>query len=584
MEGVPFAAAVFFSSSPLSTGFPMLVLGISDLDHDTAAFLLGSDGPIAAVEEDKLTRSATAGIPQTAIDRCLNQAGARVERLASTGVACRPKRAWLRDEGDRQTAFVSLASGPGMHDSQDTLFRKLNQLRQLRRSLGASTPLINFEHHLCHAASAFYASDFDRALVLTLDHCGDMWSGLVAAGEGTRLEPIRPMRFPNSLGWFYSRVTEALGFRPGRDEHKVQWMSKEGSPQFLPVFRKLFERGADGLPRLDMKYVTTGQSGRTMLSPDILEELGMGTSAISPHSRLRADIARSAQDFLQEAVAGIAETYRLKTNSRNLAVAGGVFLNVLLARALEKCTGFERVFVQPVAGNPGTALGAAYLARQRLKPDSPRQPLNHLYLGPGLDDAAIKGVLDNCKTIYRYLPSEKQLLEETARLLRDEKIVAWCQGRLEFGHRALGNRSIVASPFSPYVTENLNRYVKHREDFHPFGLSVPAEDSSLLFDCTPNARFMSSVGSLSEAAPEGLRRFAFNGGSARVHVVERQVSPRFWSLLKVFGQGSPAPVLLNTSFNLFGEPLVCDPRDAIRSFYCSGIDALVLENFLIIKP
>jgi carbamoyltransferase len=562
----------------------MLVLGVSDFDHDTAACLMGADGPIAAVEEDKLTRAAAAGIPQMAIALCLEEAGSSASSLARIGVACRPKRAWLRDEGGRQTTFVSSHSGPGLRDSQDSLFWKLNQLRELRRSHGPSVPVVNFEHHLCHAASAFYASDFDRALVLTLDQCGDMWSGLAAAGEGTRLSPIRPMRFPNSLGWFYSRVTELLGFRPGRDEHKVQWMSKEGSPQFVPVFRRLFKRSADGLPVLDLTCVTSTPDGRTAFAAEIVQDLGLGSGDPTSQTRLRADIARSAQDFLQEAVTGIAETYRVKTGSKNLAVAGGVFLNILLARALEKCTGFERVFVQPVAGNPGSALGAAYLARQRFKPDSPRQPLQHLYLGPGLDDAEVKRVLDNCKTIYRYLPSEKQLLEETTRLLREDKIVAWCQGRLEYGHRALGNRSIVASPFSPYVTENLNRYVKHREDFHPFGLSVPSEDAGQIFDCTPNCRFMSSIGNLNQAAPEELHRFAFNGGAARVHTVERQVNPRFWSLLKKFGQGSPAPVLLNTSFNLFGEPLVCDARDAIRSFYCSGIDALVLENFLIIKP
>lgn len=562
----------------------MLFLGISDIDHDTAACLMGEEGLLFAVEEDKLTRSPASGVPQMAIARCLHKAGSRAGSLARIGVACRPRRAWLRDEGGRQTTFVSHGSAAGLRESQDSLFWKLNQMRELRRAHGPSVPVINFEHHLCHAASAFYASDFDSALVLTLDQCGDMWSGLVARGEGTRLTPIRPMRFPNSLGWFYSRVAELLGFRPGRDEHKVQWLSKDGSPNFVPAFRRLFKRSADGLPVLDLENVRTTPDGRTTFAPEIMEELGLGGGSAALETRVRADIARSAQDFLEEAVTGIAETYRLKTGSKNLAVAGGVFLNVLLARALEKCTGFERVFVQPVAGNPGTALGAAYLTRQRFKPDSPRRPLHHLHLGPGLDDAEIKTVLDNSKTIYRYLPSEKQLIEETTRLLHEDKIVAWCQGRLEYGHRALGNRSIVASPFSPYITENLNRYVKHREDFHPFGLSVPADDANALFDCTSNCRFMSSIGNLAEAAPEELRRFAFNGGGARVHTVDRQANPRFWGLLKRFGQGSPAPVLLNTSFNLFGEPLVCDARDAIRSFYCSGIDALVLENFLIIKP
>ncbi len=561
----------------------MLVLGISDLEHDTAAALLGEDGFLAAIEEEKLSRAPAAGIPEIAIDRCLSEEGAKLSSLTLAGVACRPKRAWLRDEGGRRTAFVSPTCCPDLRDSQDALHWKLNQLGIFRRSLGSAAPLVNFEHHLCHAASAFYPSGFDRALVLTLDQCGDMWSGLVAVGEGSKLTRLQAMHFPNSLGWFYSYVTALLGFRPGRDEHKVQWLSKEGSPEFLPVFRKLFSRSEEGLPVLNLQHVVTASGGRGALSPTILSELGLSERGSVPNARVRAHIARSAQDFLQQTVVEAAETYRRKTGARNLATAGGVLLNVLLARALEKQTGFEQVFVQPVAGNPGCAIGAAYLGLQRLKPDLPRRPLSHLYLGPRFQEAEIKAVLDNCKTIYRYLPSENLLIDETVRLLQDDKIVAWCQGRLEFGHRALGNRSIVASPFSPYVTENLNRYVKHREDFHPFGLSVPEEHAARFFDCTANCRFMSSIGSLRDG-PKELVRFTFNGGAARVHTVERHVNPRFWALLTKFGEASPAPVLLNTSFNLFGEPLVCDVRDAIRSFYCSGIDALVLGNFLIVKP
>ena len=561
----------------------MLVLGISDLEHDTAAALLGAGGPLAAIEEEKLSRAAATGIPQLAIDRCLAEARARSRDLALVGVACRPKRAWLRDEGGQLTALVSPRGGPYRLDASDSPFGKLNQLRMFRRSLGPATPLVTFEHHLCHAASAFYPSDFDQALVLTLDQCGDMWSGLLAMGEGARLRALRPMRFPNSLGWFYSRATELLGFRPGRDEHKVQWLSKEGAPEFLPVFRKLFSPSPEGLPTLNLQYVATTPAARSAFSREISRELGIEDGGSLPAGPLRANIARSAQEFLEATVIELAEVYRRKTGARYLAVAGGVFLNVLLARALEKCTGFERVFVQPVAGNPGCALGAACLARQRIEPGLGREPLSHLYLGPRFEEGEIKAVLDNCKAIYRYLPSDKQLVEEVVSLLRDDKIVAWYQGRLEFGHRALGNRSIVASPFAPYVMENLNRYVKHREDFHPFGLSVPAEDAPRLFDCTPNCRFMASIGSLRDG-PKELERFAFNGGAARVHIVERAVNPRFWSLLRKFGEAFPAPVLLNTSFNLFGEPLVCDPREAIRSFYCSGIDALALGNFLVIKP
>ena len=562
----------------------MLVLGISDLEHDTAAALLGSEGFVAAIEEDKLSRSsASGGVPDLAVERCLRETETRFPDLSVVGMATRPKRAWLRDEGGRLTAFVSRPSSSSQRGLQDGLFRKLDQLGAFRRSLGPQTALINFEHHLCHAASAFYPSEFDRALVLTLDQCGDMWSGLLALGEGNSLSILRPLRFPNSLGWFYSRVTELLGFRPGRDEHKVQWLSKEGTPEFVSVFRQLFSKDSEGLPALDLRYFVKGQTGQAVFSPQFLLELQISDSTPLRGSALGAQIARGAQDFLEETVIDLAETYRRRTGTQYLCVAGGVFLNVMLVHALERRTGFARVFAQPVSGNPGTALGAAYLAAKRLQGSVHRQPLSHLYLGPKFRESEIKAVFDNCKTIYRYLPGERQLVDETVRLLQEDKIVAWCQDRMEFGHRALGNRSILASAFSPYVMENLNKYIKHREDFHPFALSVPADTAPQFFECTDNCHFMCSIGTLKEA-PGGLERFTFNGRAVRVHTVEKPVNPRFWALLRRFGEVAPGPLLVNTSFNLFGEPLVCDPREAIRSFYCSGIDALVMGNFLVVKP
>jgi carbamoyltransferase len=207
----------------------------------------------------------------------------------------------------------------------------------------------------------------------------------------------------------------------------------------------------------------------------------------------------------------------------------------------------------------------------------------HQYLGPGFSSSEIKAVLDNCKIIHKYPPTEEQLFAEVVQLLLRDKIVAWFQGRTESGHRALGNRSLLASPFSEYVIENVNQYIKHREDFHPFAFSAPAEIVPQFFDCSPNCRFMASLGALKENVPAELERFAFEGRQVRVHAVDRETNPRFWRLLHKFGELAPAPVLLNTSFNLFGEPLVSDPREAIRSFYCAGVDALAIGDFLLVK-
>lgn len=566
-----------------AVGSPMLVLGISDLKHDTAAALFEEGRLIAAVEEDTLTRSSpAAGIPYLAIRHCLDAAGIQAGDVDLAALATRPVRAWLRSARLRLTMS---------NTGEGTLNRagfntgdswKMRQSQLLRHHLFSQLKVVNLEHHLCHAASAYYPSERDRALVLTLDDCGDMWSGLLALGEGTDLRVLSRLRYPNSLGWFYSEVTKLLGFRPNRDEHKTQWLSKQGTPDLVSVFRKLFVSDSLGLPTLNLRYCGNGHMGRLRFPPDIFRKFGIAKPSLLRDNKLAAVVARSAQDLLEEIVIDLAEKFRIKTGAKYLCVAGGIFLNVLLVRALEKRTGFSKIFVQPVAGNPGTALGAAYLVEKHLRGFVGRAPLRHLYVGPKFTDDQIKLVLDNCKTVYRFYPSDTQLIEESARLLHADNIVAWYQEGLEFGHRALGNRSILASPFSPYVIENLNKYLKHREDFHPFALSVPAEKTHTLFDCTDNCQFMASVGVL-KGLQEDLGHFTFNGRSVRLHMVEREVNPRFWALLSKFGERAPAPVLLNTSFNLFGEPLVCDPRDAIRTYACSAIDAMAIGNFSLVK-
>jgi carbamoyltransferase len=565
--------------------------------HDSAAALLSEQGIVAAMEESKLLRMRTAsGIPREAIGYVLRSAGIAWRDIDCMAIASRPLRAWAREAWlrARLTPRAPLSSCYYQTKALGNLGRELNNERLLPL-LGESPGLrvLPLEHHLCHAASAFYASPADRAVVLTLDESGDGLAGTVMLGEGARLRLLRSIPFPHSLGWLFSQVTELIGFIPHRDEHKTQWLGLEGEPVFEKLFLEILGRDAGTFPRLQSRYFTRGLAGSCAFSPAFFGAIGVDpvTRKAAPNDLpraplaepLRRQLAASVQQACSVLAAELAENYRKQTSGKELCLAGGVFLNPVIVSEVERLTGFDRVFVQPAAGNEGTALGAAWYVRHHLQ-GAPRQgPIDHVYWGPGYSNQEIKNVLDNCKIHYRFHNSEDQKLEEILRLLHAGKIVAWYQGRAEFGPRALGNRSLLASPWAPYVQENLNEYVKHREAFRPFALSVPAERAAEFFQASPSARFMATLGRATPEARRLLAPFLLPGDRVRLHVVERAVNPALWGLLDRLGQGAPAPILVNTSFNLFGEPLVISPREAVRSYFCSGIDALVIGSFSLTK-
>ncbi len=578
-------------------GTSLNILGLSGLAHDTAAALLSDDGILAAMEESKLLRNrATIGIPREAIRFCLERAGAGWSGVECVAVASRPLRAWVRQAWMRAklTPFAPVPSGYYQTKALGELGRELNNGRLLH-VLGESpdVSVLHLEHHLCHAASAFYASDADRALVLTLDEQGDGRAGCVALGEGNQLKVIESIPFPHSPAWIFSQITDLIGFAPHGDEHKTQWLGLEGDPVFDELFLEILRRSPGKLPHLATGYFNSGLAGHIAFSPKFYRAVGVdpaiGKAAETGSSRppisdtLRRQLASSVQQACCTIAAELAERYRKQTGAKTLCLAGGLFLNPVIVSHVEKNTGFEQVFVQPAAGNEGTALGAAWYVRHH-KQGKPRQPaMQHLAWGPSFSNQEIKRVLENCKARYRFHVSDQQRLEETIQLLAAGKIVGWFHGAAEFGPRALGNRSLLASPWAPYVKENLNEYVKHREAFRPFAISVTAERAAEFFDCAPSARFMATLGIAKPEATRMLEGFLLPGGRVRLHVVDRAANPLLWRLLDRFGQIASAPMLVNTSFNLFGEPLVVSPRDAVRSYFCSGVDALVIGSFSLTK-
>ncbi|MGH9734610.1 MAG: carbamoyltransferase C-terminal domain-containing protein [Candidatus Acidiferrales bacterium] len=464
----------------------------------------------------------------------------------------------------------------------------MNNRRILRELSGPPPKIVCFDHHVCHAASAFYASGFDHALTVTLDERGDNRAGLIAIASGSgEIRDIGSIALPHSPAWLFSQVTQLLGFSPHQDEHKTQWLSLSGEPVHADEFIHMLRREPRGEPRLDRRYFKSAFGTELCFTPDFYRALQIDdvpdAHAAKPQLTFsqRANIAASIQKALKVVLTEWLESLRTKTQQSNLCLAGGLFLNPLLVSSIERNTAFERVFVQPAAGNEGTALGAAWLASKR------SEPFSNLYFGAEFSNQDIKSVLDNCKASYRWCESEDHKIEEALRLLVAGKTVAWFQGAAEFGPRALGNRSLLAYPWAAYVQENLNDYIKHRESFRPFALSIPAEDASDYFEVSPTAVFMTTMAIPKEKAFKSLAGLSglIVGGLVRLHVVRQVDNPLFWKLLKKTAEIGPpcAPILVNTSFNLFGEPLVITPRDAVRSYYCSGTDALLIGSFLLTK-
>lgn len=517
----------------------MIILGLGGLNKDAACAVLKDGELVSAVEERKVARQPrTDSLPQAAIAAALD-----VARLRPADVHC-----------------VALVR-PFPKEIHLTL-----------RSVFPHAQVVMVEHHAAHAASAYYPSPFDEATVLTLDRDGDFRSGARWHAAGNQLRLEKDLYYPDSLGDLYSRVTELLGFSAGSDEHKVQWLStSDAGEQFLPLFEEIL--GSSDWPCINRSFFDADRLSQGGFSEKFYARLGSEDGAGIPET-LRAPVAAGLQRAIENAV------LRMAGPGENLCVAGGLGMNALLINALEAS---KRVFVQPAAGNAGTALGAVFYAWNNVFGQKKRAPLSDLCLGPGYSAEEVKQVLENCKLGFHYLMTTGELLDRAVRDLNGEKIIAWMQGRMEFGPRALGNRSILASPLNPYSTENLNIYIKHRESFRKFAASVPEELASEYFETGPNARFLATVGRVRAPYRKTFGAAALGNDAVRVHLVKQEDNPLFHKLLLAAGQATGLPVLYNTSFNLFGDPLVCTPRDAVRSFYSSGIDALYVGNFVLDK-
>jgi carbamoyltransferase len=422
------------------------------------------------------------------------------------------------------------------------------------------------DHHLTHAASAFHASPFERAAVLTIDGRGERATTSYSLGAGTDLRRIGQVDMPNSLGILYEQVTGYLGFLHSADEYKVMALASFGKPRYLDEFRQIIQLRGDG------QYV---------IQPvDLEERFGPARPRNGAWEERHYDLASSLQVVLEEVVLEIARWLHDETHAEDLCLAGGVGLNCVMNARLRDQSPFGRVWVQPAAGDAGTALGAAlWIDAQERGASTRAYCMTDAFLGPAYDDAEIEQFLRWSKLPYRRL---SDVPEETADLLAQDKIIGWFQGRMEFGPRALGARSILASPTHAEMQDRLNE-IKDREDFRPVAPVVIEEEASRWFRNAEMSPFMLFVHDVLPEAADRIPAVRHVDGTARIQTINRAQHPLYYDVLRAFQRRTGVPVLVNTSFNTRGEPIVCSPRDAIECFWSSPLDALVIGPFLLEK-
>jgi len=554
----------------------LTIAGISAHFHDSACCLLRDGELVAAAQEERFTRvKHDPSIPRHAFRYCLEAAGLTIADLDAIAYYEDPVQ-----KLDRQL-WMSLPEVPPA--TPESLFRldATRPGREIRDLLGFDGPVDYFDHHLSHAASSYYFSGFPEAAVFTVDAVGEWTTASYGRAEGARIELIEEIAFPDSLGLLYSAITSYLGFDVNDAEYKVMGLAPYGKPRYVDKVRRLVDVGDDGQFRLDLRYFDF-MRGRRMFSEKLCALFGRPPRA--PESALSTfakDVARSVQVVLEEIlIAKVAYLHR-RVPSANLCLAGGVALNCVAVGRIVREGPFRNVFVQPAASDAGSALGAAALAHVRRtgkRPEERRMP--HVFLGPAFaaDDIA-RSLGASSARWHDFRGREEDLLRATVDRLAAGKVIGWFQGRMEFGPRALGHRSILADPRDRDMRERINAQVKKREAFRPFAPAVLADRASAHFALDHAAPFM--LETCAVRSPLDLPAITHVDGSARVQTVDEAGSPRFARLLRAFEARTSCPILLNTSFNLRGEPIVCTPAEALVCFVRSDLDCLVLEDALV---
>ena len=587
------------------------ILGISAYYHDSAAALVVDGEIVAAAQEERFTRKKhDAGFPTRAVEYCLREGGVRAEELDLVGFYDKPLLKFDRlietYVSYAPAGFLSFAKALPLWVNQ-----KLHLPREMRRALGGRyrKRFVFAEHHESHAASAFYPSPFEEAAILTLDGVGEWATASIATGRGTELHVAKELLFPHSLGLLYSAFTYYCGFRVNSGEYKLMGLAPYGEPRYVDEVMRLLDLKEDGSFRLDMSYFNYCE-GLTMTSRKF-DDL-FGGPPRDPEAKLTdryMDVAASIQVVTEEIMLRCCRHAHRVTGMKDLCLAGGVALNCVANGRLLREGPFERIWIQPAAGDAGGALGVAlfayhHLLRQPRTPDAADRQRGSL-LGPAIPAEEIRRFLEDQGAVFHHHPRERDLLERVAELMASDQVIGWVQGRMEFGPRALGCRSIIGDARSPRMQRQMNVKIKFRESFRPFAPCVLRERAHEFFELRPEdeSPYMLLVAPVREEKrlPVGDAARALSGidklkalrseipavthvdYSARVQTVDEARHGRFYRLMKAFEARTGCPVIINTSFNVRGEPIVCTAADAYRCFLATHMDALVLEDFVLLK-
>jgi len=550
------------------------IVGISAHFHDAACCLLRAGQLVAAAQEERFTRRKhDPSMPKAALRYCLAQAGLTIADIDAVAYYEDPVK-----KLDRQL-WMGLPQVP--QASPQALFRldAMRPERELRELLGFEGEILYVDHHEAHAASAYYFSGFPESAILTVDAVGEWATTTFARGDGARLELLEEVSFPDSIGLLYSTLTAYLGFDVNDAEYKVMGLAPYGEPTMVDKIWALIAESDGGRFRLAPEYFDF--SGR-LFSQKLCDLFGR--PAREPESALdqfAKDVARSLQVVLEELLLAKVAHLHARVPSAHLCLAGGVALNCVAIERIVRHGPFASVFVQPAASDAGGALGAAALAHVRLTGRHPGlERIPHVFLGPSFASSEVARLFaPSAAKVEDFRGREAELIDAAADRLAAGQAIGWFQGRMEFGPRALGNRSILADPRVEGMRDRINRLVKKREAFRPFAPAVLAERAAEHFDLDHPAPFM--VETCRVRSPLDLPAITHVDGSARVQTVEAGANPRFHRLLQAFERRTGCPVLLNTSFNLRGEPVVCTPADALLCFVRSDLDCLVVEDFLL---